>query len=204
MRLILCVFLLVAAPFSACAKPFLIAVFGDSLVSGYRLPGRFAFPERLEERLRAKGLDVAVANYGRVGDTTADGARRIASVPVEEYDALILALGGNDLLRGVPPVHMTANLQAILDDVKGRNPHIAVLIAGMKAPASYDPSYRKETEHAFKNVAEQFDAKLYPFFPEGVYGDSRLMLPDGVHPNAEGIMEMVRRIAPIAEEMARE
>lgn len=185
----------------ALAKPLRLVAFGDSLTAGYQLAPQDAFPAALERALKAKGWDVTVANAGVSGDTTAQGAARVDwSVP-DGTDGLILELGANDALRGLPPEAAQASLEKILARLKARK--IPVLIAGMYAPRSLGAAYYEKFDAIYPALAKKYGAELYPFFLEGVAGQVELNLEDGLHPTAEGIRAVVERILPSVESFLR-
>jgi len=193
--------LLAASPsrLPAADPPVKIVALGDSLTAGYGLGPADAFPARLERALKAKGLTVEISNAGVSGDTTAGGAARLDwSVP-EGTDAVILELGANDALRGIDPQASRQALEDILRRLEAR--HIAVLIAGMRAPPNMGRDYVGAFEAIFPDLAKASGAILYPFFLDGVAADRTLNQPDGVHPTAQGVETIVRRILPKVEEL---
>lgn len=173
-----------------------IVVLGDSLTAGYGLPAGQEFPAKLQEALLADGINVKVENAGVSGDTTAGGLSRVEwAIAGDTKPALVLvALGGNDMLRGLEPEEAEKNLVAIITKIKAQN--ISVLLAGMKAPMQYPLVFRTRFDGIYKNLAEKYGVELYPFFLEGVALDPKLNQPDGIHPNAEGVAVMVRGILP--------
>jgi acyl-CoA thioesterase I len=187
----------IAAPEPPRADTKLVLAFGDSLYAGYGLPANAAFPAVLERELAAQGIAARVVNAGVSGDTTAAGLQRLAFTLdglERNPDLAIVGLGANDVLRGIPPAEARRNLQAILDELKRRG--IKVMLTGMLAPRNYGSEYVAEFERIYPELAEQYDAELDPFFLEGVITDRRLLLPDGLHPNAQGIERIARRLAP--------
>lgn len=174
-----------------------IVALGDSLTAGYGLPGDAAFPVQLEKALKAKGLQWRVDNAGVSGDTMSAGRDRLDwSVP-DGTRAVILELGANDALRGIDPAVTRAALEDILKRLKARN--IPVLLAGMKAPPNMGADYATKFDSMYPELAAKYDALLYPFFLEGVAADSKLNLPDGIHPSAEGVRRIVERMLPVVE-----
>ena len=155
--------LLFAAP--AVAEPVTLVALGDSLTAGYGLPPGQGFPAQLERALRAEGLDVTVADAGVSGDTTSGGLERLDWSVGPEADAVILELGANDGLRGLPPETMRANLVAMLDKLDARG--LPVLLAGMYAPGNYGPKYAQEFRAVFADLARR-DVVFYEFFLDGV------------------------------------
>lgn len=176
------------------ARPLKVVAFGDSLTAGYMLPAKDAFPSQLEAALKAAGLAVEVANAGVSGDTTAQGLARLDwSIP-DGTDAVIVELGANDALRGLDPAQARANLDAIVTRLKERG--IAVMLAGMVAPRNLGAEYVKAFDSIFPELAQRHGVPLYPFFLDGVLDDRTLRLPDGLHPTAQGVAVIVRRILP--------
>lgn len=204
-RRIAAAFLVFGALFSvsvpAKAEPLRLVALGDSLTAGYNLPASDAFPAVLEKALRAKGYDVSIANAGVSGDTAAAGAARADwSIP-DGTHGVILELGANDALRGLNPDETRASLAKILGRLKERN--IPVLIAGMHAPRSLGADYYEKFDAIYPSLAEEYDAVLYPFFLDGVVGQAKLNLGDGIHPTGEGIHVIVERMLPTVETFIR-
>lgn len=197
MRRLVYALLLIAAPAAAAARDVHVLALGDSLTAGYGLPPGQGFAPQLEAMLRRNGLRAFVADAGVSGNTAAQGRARLAwtldglrSKP----DLAIVALGANDMLRGLPPARTRADLDAILVELRRRN--IPVLIAGMRAAPNLGPDYRRDYEAIFPALARRHGASLYPFFLEGVAGNAALALPDRMHPNFQGIKRMVGGITP--------
>jgi acyl-CoA thioesterase I len=179
------------------AKPIKMVVLGDSLSAGFGLPAAAAFPERLQNALRAKGIAVDIINAGVSGDTTSGGRDRLDwSVP-EGTRAVIVELGANDALRGIDPAVTRAALSDILMRLKARN--IAVLLCGMLAPPNYGRDYSERFNAIYSDLAKSFGVQLYPFFLEGVAAETRLNQRDGIHPTAEGVDMIVKNILPTVE-----
>jgi acyl-CoA thioesterase-1 len=177
-----------------------LLVLGDSLAAGYGLPQDQGFVPRLEAALRAHGRAVQVLNAGVSGDTTAGGLARLDWALAERPDAALVELGGNDGLRGLPPRQSRASLAAILDKLAARN--IPTLLAGMLAPPNLGAEYGREFAAVFTELSrERPEVVFYPFFLDGVAGDPALNQPDGIHPNARGVEEVVRRILPAVERL---
>jgi len=167
------------------ARPILLFL-GDSLTFGYGLSPEDAYPARIEKRLADEGLDFEVVNAGVSGDTTASGLRRLDWLLQREPAVLVLALGGNDGLRGIPVETTRANLQRIVDRARERFPEIEIVLAGMQAPPNMGFRFAGAFRRIFPELAEENDLPLVPFLLEGVAGDPRLNLGDGIHPNAAG------------------
>lgn len=176
----------------------LVMAFGDSLYAGYGVKQNESLPARLEAALKAKGYDVRVQNAGVSGDTTAAGLQRLAfaldGLP-RKPDLVLLGLGGNDMLRGIPPEQTRENMEKMMAELDRRG--IKVALTGMLAAPNLGADYVREFESVYPDLAKQYDAALYPFILDGVVQDSALMLPDGVHPNAKGIDNIVAKLLPV-------
>jgi acyl-CoA thioesterase I len=196
---------LLASATSAAAQV-TVAALGDSLTQGYGLPAEEGFVAQLEDWLHANGAtDVTVLNAGVSGDTSAGGLARVAWTLTDDVDAVIVALGGNDLLRGLDPGETRSNLDAILREITGRG--LPVLLAGLPAPGNYGPEYQAEFEAIFPDLAREYGAILVPSFLAGL-GEGRdlsaaraLLQEDGVHPNAEGVRANVAALGPAVLEL---
>ena len=184
--------LLLGAP-SAAEEP-RIVVLGDSLTAGFGLPRGDAFPARLEAALRAEGHRWQVIDAGVSGDTSAGGLARLDWVLADEPEIIIVELGANDGLRGLPTDQLEANLDAILAKIGKAD--AATLLAGMRAPANFGPDYAAAFHAVYERLAARHGVAFYPFFLEGVAMEHALNQADGIHPNAAGVAEIVRRIVP--------
>jgi acyl-CoA thioesterase I len=183
----------------ALERPVKIVVLGDSLTAGFGLPVNEAFPAKLTEALKAKGVGAAVVNAGVSGDTASGGLGRVDwSVP-DGTDAVIVELGANDALRGLDPGVTKTALDKILRILADR--HIAVLLAGMRAPRNMGPDYTRDFDGIYPALASTHSVVFYPFFLEGVATDAKLNQADGLHPNAAGVDAIVARILPQVEEL---
>jgi acyl-CoA thioesterase-1 len=183
----------------AAAGAVKIVAFGDSLIAGLGLPEQSAFPAKLEQALKAKRLDVVIANAGVSGDTASGGLGRLDwSVP-EGTDAVILELGANDALRGLDPEVTRKALTAIVERLRARR--IEVLLCGMLAPRNMGKDYADAYDAIFTDLAKDKAILFYPFFLDGVAIDPKFTQRDGLHPNAAGVVEIVSRILPKAEEL---
>nr|WMC96846.1 arylesterase [Aminobacter aminovorans] len=179
------------------AEPFKIVGFGDSLMAGYGLNPGESFPEKLERALRNNGHDVVITNAGVSGDTTSGGLSRLDwSVP-DGTQLVILELGANDMLRGIDPALVEQNLDKMLARLQERK--IEVLLAGMVAAPNLGHAYGEQFGTIYPRLAEKYGVTLYPFFLDGVAGDPKLLLEDGMHPTAEGIDRMVAKALPTVE-----
>jgi acyl-CoA thioesterase I len=178
-------------------------VLGDSLTAGFGLPRAQAFPAQLEQALRAGGRDVRVVDAGVSSDTSAGGRARLpwvlGSKPADAPDAAIIELGGNDVLRGFAPPTTAASLDAILAELKTRG--VPTLLAGMRAPPNLGAEYEREFNAIYPELAQRYDALLFPFFLEGVAGLPALNQQDGIHPNAEGVALIVKNLTPMVEQL---
>lgn len=173
-----------------------ILAFGDSLFAAYGLEKAQGYPARLQATLRAQGIDAVVSDAGVSGDTTAAGRQRIAFVLDAEPrkpDLAIVELGGNDLLRQIPPAETRANLAAILDELKKRD--IPVLLMGMRAPPNLGADYVSAFDAIYPALAKEYGAALVPFFLEPTYAKPALIQPDRIHPTAQGIEALVAHTA---------
>ena len=186
--------LTLATPARAAEKPLRIVVLGDSLVAGFALKEGTAFPEVLERRLLASGRNVAVTNAGVSGNTAEDGLARLDWSLPDDADLVIVELGANDMLRGIPPEKTKAALAAIFRRVKERN--MGLVIAGMRAINNYGPDYRQTFDAIYPELAREFDAPLFPFFMDGIFGNADLLFPDRLHPNPAGVERMVQQFLP--------
>jgi len=179
-------------------------ILGDSLTAGYGLEPAQAFPSLLQRRLEQEGLEYQVVNAGVSGDTTAGGLRRLDWSIAGDTRVLVVALGGNDGLRGLPVEETRRNLDAIITRAKERG--ITVILAGMEAPPNYGAKYTAEFRQVFSDLAKEHDLAFVPFLLEGVAGEPSLNLRDGIHPNPEGARRVEalvwRAIEPALEQAA--
>lgn len=176
------------------AENLVLVVLGDSLTAGYGLPPGDGFTDRLEARLVAEGRAVTVVNAGVSGDTSAGGRARFDWSVGHNADALIVALGGNDALRGLPPAGLRDNLAAILERAKQRK--LPVLLAGMMAPRNLGQPYITDFDAVYPALAAEYQVLLQPFFLTDVAGVARFNQPDFIHPNKAGVARMVENILP--------
>lgn len=196
--------LLLAAPASASPERPLVWALGDSLAAGYGLPPREGFTAQLQAALRRAGVPAEVRNGGVSGDTAAQGRARLLwglRGLKARPDLVIVELGANDMLRGLPPAQTEANLDRILVELKRRN--IPVLLAGMRAAPNLGPDYRRRFEAIYPRLARRHGVALYPFFLDGVAGDRALFQRDGLHPTARGVQLVVRRMLPAVRRALR-
>lgn len=167
-------------------KPATILFYGDSLTAGYGLSKEQAFPAVVEEILEKRGEHAEIINAGLSGETSAGGKSRINWVLKRPVDIMVLELGANDGLRGLPVEQTRQNLQAIIDKAREKNPDIKIIIAGMMVPPNLGPEYSKSFQSIFPALAEENDAELIPFLLRDVAGIKSLNQADGIHPNVEG------------------
>lgn len=191
------VLLLLALPAAAQERPIRIAVLGDSLTAGYGLAADQSFPAQLETALQKDGCRVEVQNAGISGDTTAGGLARLGWLIEGDPDLVIVALGGNDALRGLDPKLTHANLETILTRLE--NAGIQPLLAGMRAPRNLGREYYTKFDRLYPELAERHKIPFYPFFLAGVVGREDVNLGDGIHPNAAGVTLMVRQMLPMVK-----
>lgn len=179
-------------------QPVRLLMLGDSITAGYGLPPGQGLVPRLQAALIAAGRPVRLIDAGVSGDTTAGGLARIDWSMAENPQAAIVALGGNDGLRALPPAASRANLAGILDKLAARR--IPTLLAGMLAPPNLGADYGREFAAIYTSLANERPAiLLYPFLLDGVAAERALNQPDGIHPNPAGVAEMVRRLLPVTQ-----
>ncbi|QUJ76633.1 arylesterase [Sulfitobacter albidus] len=190
-------------PVAAVAETVTIAALGDSLTQGYGLPAEDGLVPQLEDWLTAQGVDVALINAGVSGDTTAGGLARVGWTLTPEVDAMIVALGGNDLLRGLDPAQARANIRGILEEAQAQG--IEVLLVGMQAPGNFGAAYKEAFDAIYPELAAEFGTLyLSSFFVGLTQGDAapdpstlrEWFQSDGIHPNAEGVERIVAGMGP--------
>jgi acyl-CoA thioesterase-1 len=162
--------------------------FGDSLTAGYGLedPAADAYPAVIQKKITDARLPWRVVNAGLSGETTAGGLRRVDWILRQPVDVFVLALGGNDGLRGIDPALTRANLQGIIDKVKAKDPAAKIVLAGMMMPPSMGEDYARAFRDLYPALAEKNGIVLVPFLLEGVGGSPELNQADGIHPTAKG------------------
>jgi acyl-CoA thioesterase-1 len=174
------------APAPSKSVPKIIA-FGDSLTAGYGLPPSESYPALLQKKIDSDGYQYQVVNAGVSGDTTAGGLRRIdwtLGSDAGDVKIVILGLGGNDVLRGLPAANIKKNLSEIITRSKAKGAQ--VLLAGMEAPTNAGPEYRRDVRNLYRELAAEHPVQFIPFILEGVGGVPHLNQRDGIHPTAEG------------------
>ncbi|MEM6406855.1 MAG: arylesterase [Pseudomonadota bacterium] len=189
------------------AEPVTVAALGDSLTQGYGLVPEQGFVPQMQAYLDASGSEVALINAGVSGDTTAGGLSRIDWTLTEEVDAVIVALGANDMLRGLPPEEARANLDAILQKISARG--LPALLVGIDAPPNYGAEYEQAFEAMYPDLAEQHGVLYFPNFMQGLadLGDLELVMRehmqgDRIHPDASGVALIVEAMGPVVVELA--
>ncbi len=163
-----------------------ILFLGDSITAGYGVDPSEAYPAIIQDKIKAKGWAFKVINAGLSGDTSAGGLSRLDWLLKNRIDVLVLELGANDGLRGLPVETIRKNLQAIIDHTRERYPQVKIIIAGMKMPPNWGRDYSRQFERMFPELAKKNKAVLVPFVLEGVGGVRNLNQPDQIHPTAEG------------------
>ena len=169
-----------------------ILAFGDSLFAGYNVDPKDSYPAKLQNALRAQGINAQVANAGVSGDTSAAGQQRFEFTlngQAQTPDLLVLELGGNDLLRGIAPEQTRANLASIIETAQANG--IDVLLMGMRAPPNYGPEFQAEFDSIYPDLAEQYGTDLIPFWVEAVADRPDLVQADRIHPTEDGIELLV-------------
>lgn len=195
---------LLAAP--AAAEEVTIVALGDSLTQGYGLPEAEGFVPQMQDWLDARDAEVELVNAGVSGDTTAGGLARVEWSLTPEVDGMILALGGNDLLRGIDPAVSRENLRGILEAAEARD--LPVLLVGLEATGNYGPDYKAAFDAMYPDLARTYDTLyaenfLAPLSEDGDPAAARRFLQaDGIHPNAEGVARIVAALGPKVRALA--
>ncbi len=181
-----------------------VVFLGDSLSAGTGVKPKEAFPALVGEKIQERQLPFDVVNAGMGGDTTAGGLRRLDWLLQRKIDVLVLELGGNDGLRGLPVSNIKSNLQAMIDKAKAKYPDVKIVIAGMQMPPNVGAKYAEEFKQVFFDVANENNATMIPFLLEGVGGSRELNQPDLIHPNPLGhkmVADVVwKTIEPLLEQ----
>ena len=174
---------------------------GDSLTAGLGLSPDQSFPSLIGKKLKERDLDFEIVNAGVSGDTTAGGVRRLEWSLEGHVRVLIVALGANDGLRGLPPSEMKKNLAAILDRARERK--VPVILAGMEAPPNNGPEYTRAFRSVYTDLASEYQVRFIPFLLQGVAGDAALNQGDGIHPNIRGAQVIADLVWAELEPMLR-
>lgn len=187
-RLLFFAVFLLGAVFARAADPRTIIFFGDSLTAGYGLndPTTEAYPALIQEKLAAEKPGWRAVNAGLSGETTSGGLRRVDWILRQPVDIFVLALGGNDGLRGIDPAVSRANLEKIIERVRAKNPAVKLVLAGMQMPTAMGADFARQFEQMYPEIAAKNDAVLLPFLLEGVGGRPDLNQADRIHPTARG------------------
>jgi acyl-CoA thioesterase-1 len=174
-----------------------IVALGDSLTAGYGLPQNQSFPAQLQAALEARGQKVKIINAGVSGDTATAALQRLDWALPDDADAVIVELGGNDALQGIPPEGTRQALAKIMDKLKAKG--LPVLLAGMEAPRNMGKEYVEQFRAIYPDLAARYDVLLYPFFLDGAALHDDLLQADGIHPNGKGVAVIVENIMPKVE-----
>lgn len=176
-----------------------VVILGDSITAGYGLDPKQAYPALLQSKAKAAGISAQVVGSGVSGDTTAGGLRRVTWALSKGADVLVIALGGNDGLRGISPAETKKNLLGTIEKARQKNAGIKVIIAGMQMPDNLGPTYTAKFKALFPEVAKETKSSLIPFLLEGVGGVEELNQPDGIHPTAEGQAKVADNVWKVLE-----
>lgn len=177
-----------------------VVILGDSITAGHGLDPRQAYPALLQAKIDAAGLPYSVANAGVSGDTSAGGLRRVAwALGKDGAEVLVVALGGNDGLRGIPPEQTRGNLAGIIDKARTTNPAIKIVVAGMRMPDNMGEDFTTRFEAVFPAIAAEKKAALVPFLLEGVGGVESLNQEDRIHPTAAGQARIAETVWKVLE-----
>jgi acyl-CoA thioesterase I len=180
-----------------------VVVLGDSIAAGSGVDPSEAFPALLQKRIDEKRLAWEVVNAGLSGDTTAGGVRRMPWILRRKVDVLVLELGGNDGLRGIPVEETRRNLERIIELAREKYPDVKIVLGGMQMPPSMGESYTRAFRELFPAVAKTKNTALIPFVLEGVGGKPELNLPDRIHPNPEGHKMVADNVWRVLEPLLR-
>ena len=186
----------------AASTPRLVLMLGDSLTAGYGLPAGQSVPARLEAQLKAKGYAVRVHNGGVSGDTSAQGRARLGWLLKSlgrTPDVVIVELGANDMLRGLPPKEAETHLNAIMQELQKRK--IKIILSGMLAAPNLGPAYAKEFNAIYPRLAKKYGATLDPFYMQDIAAQPAFLLSDKIHPNAQGAEKIAKRLAPLVKKL---
>ena len=181
--LLVCVF---AGVRLVAAESKTVIFFGDSLTAGYGLDPDEAFPALIQKKVDLAGIPAHVVNAGLSGETTAGGLRRLNWILRQKVDVFVIELGANDGLRGIAPAVTRTNLQAMIEQVRTKYPHVVIVLAGMQLPTNLGPEYTQKFAAIFPELAKANRLTLIPFLLAGVGGVPSLNQGDGMHPTAQG------------------
>ena len=178
-----------------------IVVLGDSITAGLGLEPEQAYPTLIQQKVDAESLGYQVVNAGVSGDTSAGGLSRLDWALDGDVKVMVVALGGNDALRGLPPDDLRKNLTAIIERAQAR--HISVVLAGMEAPPNFGQTYTVSFRQVYADLAKQYGVPLIPFLLQGVAGIEGLNQRDGIHPTAEGARTVADNIWTVLRPMLK-
>jgi acyl-CoA thioesterase-1 len=187
---------------AADQREIVIVALGDSLTAGYGLPQNRSFPAQLEAALKARGQAVRVVNAGVSGDTATAALQRLDWALPDDASAVIVELGGNDALQGIPPEGTKQALATIIKKLQAKD--LPVLLAGMEAPRNMGKDYVEAFGAIYPDLASEYDVLLYPFFLDGAALNDVLMQKDGIHPNGKGVAVIVEKMMPKVEDLLAE
>ncbi|HEY6227630.1 MAG TPA: arylesterase, partial [Verrucomicrobiae bacterium] len=179
-----------------------VVVLGDSIAAGYGVDPDEAYPAVLQRKIDAAKLPYTIVNAGLSGDTTAGGLRRIGWILKQPLDILVIELGGNDGLRGIPISETRTNLQEIIDRARAKYPKVKIIVAGMKMPSNMG-EYAAEFEKVFPEIAKKNKTLLVPFVLEGVGGKADLNQADRIHPTPAGHEIVAQNIWPVLQQILK-
>ncbi len=186
----------------AATAPVKILALGTSITQGYGLPPGTEFTVQLQAALKRDGINAVVTNAGVSGDTSAGGLARLNWSLADHPDAVILEMGGNDMLRAIPPAETEKNLRAILVRLKAAR--VKVLLTGMHAQRNLGAEYVSQFDGIYPRLAKETGVLFYPFILDGVALNPKLNQADGMHPNPAGVKIIVARILPLVKKLALE
>lgn len=172
-----------------------ILLFGDSIIAGYGLPEKDTLSTKLQGFFKGEGYDVHVINAGVSGDTTGGGLSRLQwAIDEHQPDLVFVALGGNDVLRGIPVNVTKNNVKGILDILLMNG--MSTVLSEVQAPLNMGMTYMREFNSIYENLADEYDVPLYPFLLEDIFGKRKYMKDDAIHPNAQGIERIIEDLGP--------
>jgi acyl-CoA thioesterase I len=198
-KTLLIILLIMSGAGQASAAPIKILAMGTSLTQGYGLPPGTEFTVQLQAALKRVGIEAVVTNAGVSGDTSAGGLARLDWSLADHPDAVIVELGGNDMLRGIAPAETEKNLRAILAKLKAA--HVKVLLTGMHAQRNLGADYVQQFDAIYPRLAGDSNVLFYPFILDGVALNPKLNQADGMHPNPAGVKVIVARILPFVKKL---
>lgn len=175
----------------AAKATYTIVAFGDSLTAGYGLPLAESYPAQLEEKLKQQGFSVKVINAGVSGETSKGNTERASFIKSQNPDMVILGIGGNDALRGLPVSEMKRNMENTIQLLQRGEKKPKILLLQMQAPLNLGFQYKQEFDAVYTTLASVYGLPLVPFLVSDVFLDTERMLPDQIHPNKEGYKALI-------------